>query len=119
MVYRLKQLVLGILNFHTANLLLTVMPFYFFREQYIELRMTALAPNLTKLVGSLFGAKFISHAGSLLSLAKKPSSTILLFGARKTLFAALKSNKPTPKYGIIYNTPFVQDAAAEDRPKVR
>lgn len=32
--------------------------------------MRAIAPNLTVLVGELVGAKLISHAGSLMNLAK-------------------------------------------------
>jgi len=38
--------------------------------------MKAVAPNLTILVGELLAAKLISNAGSLMSLAKLPSSTI-------------------------------------------
>jgi len=36
----------------------------------------AVAPNLTILVRELVSARLISHAGSLLNLAKHPSSTI-------------------------------------------
>merc|ERR1719182_940708 len=42
---------------------------------YLKNRMTALAPNLTHMVGELIGARLISHAGSVLSLAKRPAST--------------------------------------------
>lgn len=38
--------------------------------------MAAVAPNLTMLIGELVGAKLISHAGSLMNLAKLPASTI-------------------------------------------
>jgi len=39
---------------------------------YLRNRMTAIAPNLTVLVGELVGARLISHAGSLMNLAKHP-----------------------------------------------
>jgi len=44
--------------------------------EYLKNRMSAVAPNLTQLVGELVGAKLISHSGSLMNLAKQPASTI-------------------------------------------
>ena len=53
---------------------------------YIQNRMMAIAPNLTILVGELVGARLISHAGSLMNLAKHPASTVQILGAEKALF---------------------------------
>ena len=53
---------------------------------YLKSRMTAIAPNLTVLVGELVGARLIAHAGSLISLAKQPASTVQILGAEKALF---------------------------------
>lgn len=78
--------------------------------EYLKNRMAAIAPNLTQLVGELVGAKLISHSGSLINLAKQPASTIQVLGAEKALFRALKSNKNTPKYGLIYNASIVGSA---------
>ena len=77
-----------------------------YREQlaeYLRNRMSAIAPNLTALVGELVGARLISHAGSLLNLAKHPASTVQILGAEKALFRALKTKHDTPKYGLIYH----------------
>ena len=71
--------------------------------EYLRNRMNAIAPNLTALVGELVGARLISHAGSLLSLAKQPASTVQILGAEKALFRALKTKHDTPKYGLIYH----------------
>jgi hypothetical protein len=71
--------------------------------EYLRNRMAAIAPNLTALVGELVGARLISHAGSLLNLAKHPASTIQILGAEKALFRALKTKHDTPKYGLIYH----------------
>lgn len=71
--------------------------------EYLRNRMNAIAPNLTALVGELVGARLISHAGSLLSLAKYPASTVQILGAEKALFRALKTKHDTPKYGLIYH----------------
>ena len=50
---------------------------------YLKARMAAIAPNLTVLVGELVGARLIAHAGSLMSLAKQPGSTVQILGAEK------------------------------------
>ena len=72
-------------------------------SEYLRNRMQAIAPNLTALVGDLVGARLISHAGSLMNLAKHPASTVQILGAEKALFRALKTKHDTPKYGLIYH----------------
>lgn len=74
---------------------------------YLKNRMAAIAPNLTSIVGEIVGAKLIAHAGSLLSLAKYPASTVQILGAEKALFRALKTKHDTPKYGLIYHASLV------------
>ena len=44
--------------------------------EYLQNRMKAIAPNLSIIIGELVGARLISHAGSLMNLAKYPASTI-------------------------------------------
>ena len=44
--------------------------------EYLRNRMMTIAPNLTIIVGELVGARLISHAGSLIYLAKISASTI-------------------------------------------
>ncbi|CAO1613060.1 unnamed protein product [Sympodiomycopsis kandeliae] len=77
---------------------------------YLQNRMAAIAPNLTALVGELVGARLISHAGSLMSLAKQPASTVQILGAEKALFRALKTKHDTPKYGLIFHSSLVGQA---------
>ncbi|KAH8979915.1 Nop domain-containing protein [Lactarius hatsudake] len=79
-------------------------------SEYLRNRMIAIAPNLTALVGELVGARLISHAGSLLNLAKHPASTVQILGAEKALFRALKTKHDTPKYGLIYHASLVGQA---------
>merc|ERR1712174_52163 len=79
---------------------------------YLRNRMQAIAPNLTVLVGELVGARLISHAGSLMNLAKHPASTVQILGAEKALFKALKTKHDTPKYGLIYHAQVVGQASA-------
>uniref|UniRef100_H2YQL5 Nucleolar protein 58 n=1 Tax=Ciona savignyi TaxID=51511 RepID=H2YQL5_CIOSA len=85
---------------------------------YLKNRMTAMAPNLTLLVGELVGARLISHAGSLLNLAKHPASTVQILGAEKALFRALKTRKDTPKYGLIYHASLVGQCNPKNKGKI-
>jgi nucleolar protein 58 len=85
---------------------------------YLRNRMNAIAPNLTVMVGELVGARLIAHAGSLLSLAKHPASTVQILGAEKALFRALKTKHDTPKYGLIYHASLVGQAAPKLKGKV-
>jgi len=92
-----------------------------YREElngYIKNRMHAIAPNLTLLVGELVGARLIAHAGSLINLAKHPASTVQILGAEKALFRALKTKKPTPKYGLIYHASIVGHTAPKNKGKM-
>ncbi len=85
---------------------------------YLKARMNAIAPNLTVLVGELVGARLIAHAGSLLSLAKHPASTVQILGAEKALFRALKTKHDTPKYGLIYHASLVGASAPKFKGKI-
>merc|ERR1712050_799834 len=78
----------------------------------------AIAPNLTYMVGELVGARLISQAGSLRSLAKHPSSTVQILGAEKALFRALKAKSNTPKYGLIYHASLVGQSAPNLKGKI-
>jgi len=86
--------------------------------EYLKLRMNAIAPNLTHMVGELVGARLISQAGSLMNLAKHPSSTVQILGAEKALFRALKAKSATPKYGLIYHASLVGQSAPNLKGKI-
>lgn len=86
--------------------------------EYLQNRMLAIAPNLTILVGDVVGARLISHAGSLLNLAKHPASTVQILGAEKALFRALKTKHDTPKYGLIYHAQLIGQSTAKLKGKM-
>ena len=83
--------------------------------EYLKNRMSAIAPNLTMMVGELVGARLIAHSGSLINLAKQPASTIQILGAEKALFRALKTKTDTPKYGLIYHASLIGQAAPKNK----
>jgi nucleolar protein 58 len=86
--------------------------------EYLKSRMTAIAPNLTILVGELVGARLIAHAGSLVNLAKHPSSTVQILGAEKALFRAMRMKSDTPKYGLLYHASMVGQASTKVKGKI-
>jgi nucleolar protein 58 len=85
---------------------------------YLKNRMSAIAPNLTMMVGELVGARLIAHSGSLINLSKHPASTIQILGAEKALFRALKTKTDTPKYGLIYHASLIGQAAPKNKGKI-
>ena len=86
--------------------------------EYLKNRMMAIAPNLTAMVGELVGARLIARAGSLMSLAKYPASTVQVLGAEKALFRAIKTKHDTPKYGLIYHASLVGQAGPKLKGKI-
>ena len=87
-------------------------------EEYVDVKMQSIAPNLRLLVGSSLGAKLVSHAGGLKRLSMYPSSTVQIMGAEKALFRHLKSGERPPKYGLIYQHPQVRGAKWWNRGKI-
>ena len=87
-------------------------------ESYVTTVMQKIAPNMTALAGPLIGARLISLAGSLKELARKPSSTIQVYGAEKALFRSLKTGADPPKHGIIYRVAEVNGAPYWQRGKI-
>jgi nucleolar protein 58 len=108
-------------EFNIKELCIQIMALSEYRQsltEYLKTRMMAIAPNLTIMVGELVAARLISHAGSLINLAKQPASTIQIFGAEKALFRALRTKHDTPKYGLIYHASLVGGAAPKLKGKI-
>ena len=82
---------------------------------YLERKLSAVAPNLQTVLGTVMAARLISKGGSLSELAKKPASTLQILGAEKALFRALKTKGPTPKYGILYHSGYISKAKPRDK----
>ena len=92
-----------------------------FRKQiagYLSSRLSSVSPNLQSLIGDNVAAKLISHAGSLVNLAKAAASTIQILGAEKALFRSLKEGSKTPKYGILYNSSFIGRASMKNKGRI-
>eukprot|EP01067_Filipodium_phascolosomae_P001759 Filipodium_phascolosomae@DN2124_c0_g1_i4.p1 len=86
--------------------------------EYLSLKLQAVAPNLKNLIGDTVAARLISHAGSLVSLAKYPASTVQILGAEKALFRALKTRGKTPKYGLLFHSSFIGRASLKNKGRI-
>ncbi|KAL7938648.1 Nop domain-containing protein [Trichoderma chlorosporum] len=82
---------------------------------YLDEKLDQVAPNLKALLGSSVAARLISHAGSLTSLAKLPSSTLQILGAEKALFRALKTKGNTPKFGLLFHAGAIAKASKQNK----
>lgn len=87
-------------------------------ENYIEEAVEEEMPNLSMLLEPLLTAKLMAHAGSLEDLAKKPASTVQMYGAEKALFRYLRGTGTPPKHGVIFEHQFVSSLPDEKRGKM-
>lgn len=87
-------------------------------EEYLKEKMPGVAPNLTNIAGHILGARLLSFAGSLERLASLPSSTVQVIGASNALFKHLKGKAPSPKHGVIFRHPLVNNAPKNFRGKI-
>jgi nucleolar protein 56 len=98
-----------------------ILGFYKLRDnlsEKLEKILKEVAPNFTELAGTMLSAKLIAKAGGLEKLAKMPSSSIQLMGAEKSLFRFLHGKGKSPRFGLIYNHPFVLNAPEKLKGKV-
>lgn len=87
-------------------------------EEYIETIVSDTCPNICGILGGPLAARLISLAGGLERLASLPSSTVQLLGAEKAMFRHLRSGKPGPKHGVIYQQPEIHKAPYWQRGKI-
>ena len=87
-------------------------------EKQIDIDMNKIAPNTSKIVGSLVGARLISLAGGIQKLAVLPSSTVQILGAEKALFRFKKEGGKPPKHGVIFQHPLINRSLKAERGKI-
>ena len=76
--------------------------------QYVESRMSFIAPNLSTIIGASTAAKIMGIAGGLTVLSKMPSCNILLLGAQKKMLSGFSSTSILPHTGFVYFSELVQ-----------
>ena len=78
--------------------------------QYVESRMSFIAPNVSVIVGASTAAKMMGLAGGLTNLSKMPSCNILLLGSQKKILSgfSMASAQVMPHTGFVYYSEIVQ-----------
>ena len=87
-------------------------------EKQIEVDMYKIAPNTSRIVGPLIGARLISLTGGMQKLATMPASTVQILGAEKALFRFKKEGGKPPKHGVIFQHPLINRATRTERGKI-
>ncbi len=87
-------------------------------EKYVGSVLKEIAPNFSALAGPLLAARLIALVGGMERLAKKPSSTVQLLGAEKALFRHLRGKGRSPRFGILFTHPLVQQVPDRLRGKI-
>jgi nucleolar protein 56 len=87
-------------------------------QNQIEIDMKRIAPNTSKIIGSLIGARLIALAGGMQRMAMLPASTIQILGAEKALFRFKKEGGRPPKHGVIFQHPLINRTQKTERGKI-
>lgn len=81
--------------------------------QYVESRMSMIAPNLSKVVGSRVATKLLGVAGGLTSLTKIPACNIGVLGASRKVPTGLSTAFSGRHQGFIVQAPLIQNTPEE------
>ncbi|XP_073944270.1 pre-mRNA processing factor 31 [Choristoneura fumiferana] len=84
---------------------------------YVESRMTFIAPNITAILGASTAAKILGVAGGLSKLSKMPACNVLPLGQQKKTLSGFSQAASLPHTGFIYFSQIVQDTTPELRYK--
>ncbi|KAK3551493.1 hypothetical protein QTP70_017382 [Hemibagrus guttatus] len=85
--------------------------------EYVESRMSFIAPNLSIIVGASTAAKLMGIAGGLTNLSKMPACNLMLLGAQKRTLSGFSSTSLLPHTGYIYHCDVVQSLPPDLRRK--
>ncbi|XP_071447282.1 U4/U6 small nuclear ribonucleoprotein Prp31-like [Hetaerina americana] len=85
--------------------------------EYVESRMTYIAPNLSAIVGASTAAKVMGVAGGLGRLSKMPASNVQVLGSQKRTLSGFSQVTTLPHTGFLYYSSIVQDTPPDLRRK--
>ncbi|EAA00197.5 AGAP012142-PA [Anopheles gambiae str. PEST] len=85
--------------------------------EYVESRMTFIAPNMSMIVGASTAAKLVGLAGGLTKLSKMPACNVQVLGAQKKTLSGFSKVAMLPHTGYVYYCDIVQDTPPDLRRK--
>lgn len=77
--------------------------------EYVESRMSFIAPNISAILGSSIAAKLMGVAGGLTRLSKIPACNVLLLGQQKKTLSGFSQVTMMPHTGFVYFSEIVQN----------
>ncbi|MEA3229412.1 MAG: hypothetical protein U9P44_00710 [archaeon] len=87
-------------------------------ENYVMEKSRQVMPNTSELINPMLAARLLAEAKNLKKLSSFPSSTIQIMGAQKALFRHMKNMGGSPKHGLIFQSPLVNQAPRKLRGKI-
>ncbi|XP_053207452.1 U4/U6 small nuclear ribonucleoprotein Prp31-like [Panonychus citri] len=85
--------------------------------EFVESRMSFIAPNVSAIVGANIAAKLMGLAGGLTNLSKMPACNVEVLGSKKRTLAGFSSTQILPHTGFVFQTDIVQETPADFRRK--
>ncbi|XP_054154532.1 U4/U6 small nuclear ribonucleoprotein Prp31-like [Oppia nitens] len=85
--------------------------------EFVESRMTFIAPNLSAIAGASIAAKLMGLAGGLTNLSKMPSCNLEVLGSERRTLAGFSSTAIMPHTGFVFLTDLVQISPPDLRRK--
>ncbi|RUS35490.1 hypothetical protein BC938DRAFT_482756 [Jimgerdemannia flammicorona] len=86
---------------------------------YVESRMSFIAPNLSQIVGSATAAKMLGAAGGLTALSKMPACNVQVLGASKRAATGFSNATAKRHTGYIYHSEVCTRAPVDLRMKIQ
>ena len=85
--------------------------------EFVESRMSFIAPNLSAIAGASIAAKLMGLAGGLTNLSKMPSCNLEVLGCQRKSLSGFSSTAMLPHTGFVFYTDIVQAAPPDLRRK--
>lgn len=85
--------------------------------EYVESKMSFIAPNLSAIVGAKTAAQLLGLAGGLSRLSKMPACNILVLGSQKKTLSGFAKMAMLPHTGFVYYSDIVQETIPDLRRK--
>lgn len=85
--------------------------------EFIQSRMSFIAPNLSEIVGANIAAKLISLAGGMVNLSKMPSCNVEVLGSNRKNLSGFSSTAVMAHTGVIFQSEIVQSTSPDYRRK--
>lgn len=85
--------------------------------EFVESRMSFIAPNLSVIAGASIAAKLMGLAGGLTNLSKMPACNVEVLGSQRKTLGGFSSRAAMPHTGFVFYTDIVQNTPPELRRK--